>query len=160
MKLTTMILTILLTTTLSFAENPKSEAEPAKETIKKQKVVFDCSSANKEYIATRLWLIDATLQELVDNNVSYDAVLTIHSGCTDIVSTKTIEKDKQMEKVEKMLKKVSKHENLSIEACQIALNRFKIKDDELFPFVKTVHNSITRVIVLQNDGYAFIPFSK
>jgi len=160
MKLKNIIPMLLIITTFSFAQPPKSQTSPVEAINKKQTVVFDCSSGNKDYITSRLWLIDITLQELIDNNVSYDAVLTIHSGCTDIVSTKTIEKDKKMKKVEKMLQKISKHENLSIEACKIALNRFEIKDEDLFPFVKVVHNSITRVIELQNEGYAFIPFSK
>ena len=126
----------------------------------KQTVVFDCSSADKKYIASRLWLIDTSIQEYQDNKTPYDVVLTIHSGCTDIVSKNVKKDDKMMKSIHKKLTKLSKHENVSIEACQIAVDRFKIKHSDLHPFIKLVPNSITRVIRLQNDGYAFIPFSK
>ncbi|CAA6823482.1 MAG: Unknown protein [uncultured Sulfurovum sp.] len=152
MKLKNIAMAILLITTLSIAQENNE--------TKKQTVVFDCSSGDKKFVASRLWLIDLTLQEYVDKKIPYEAVLTIHSGCTDIVSTKAPKDNKVMGKIEKMLKKISKHENLSIEACQIAVDRFKIKHDDLYPFMKLVPNSITRVISLQNDGYAFIPFSK
>jgi|GEM_PF-613333 len=127
---------------------------------KVQNVVFDCSSADEKYIASRLWLIDMSIKEYKTNGIPYDVVLTIHSGCTDIVSKNVDADDKMMKNIHKKLKVVAKHENVSIEACQIAVDRFKIKHDDLHPFIKLVPNSITRVISLQNDGYAFIPFSK
>jgi intracellular sulfur oxidation DsrE/DsrF family protein len=125
-----------------------------------QNVVFDCSSGDKKYVASRLWLIDVTIQELVSKKIPYNVVLTIHSGCTDIVSSKLKEGDTMMKKIHKNLEIVSKHAHVSIEACQIAVDRFKIKHDDLHPFISLVGNSITRVITLQNEGYAFIPFSK
>ncbi|CAA6802898.1 MAG: Unknown protein [uncultured Sulfurovum sp.] len=157
MKLKNIVVLSLLLSVLSFAQESNTSKEVD---VKKQTVVFDCSSGDTKFIASRLWLIDITLQEYIDKKIPYDAVLTIHSGCTSIVSTKVPKEDKAMAKVAKMLNKISKHENLSIEACQIAVDRFKIKHDDLYPFMKLVPNSITRVIALQNDGYAFIPFSK
>jgi len=126
----------------------------------KQTVVFDCSSADKKYVASRLWLIDASIKEYQSNNTPYDVVLTIHSGCTDIVSKNVADDNKMMKNIHKKLSKLSAHQNVSIEACQIAVDRFKIKHTDLHPYIKLVPNSITRVIKLQNDGYAFIPFSK
>ena len=131
-----------------------------KEEVKIQNVVFDCSSADKKFVASRLWLIDMSIKEYVANGIPYNVVLTIHSGCTDIVSKNVSQDDKMMKNIHKKLEIVSKHPNVSIEACQIAVDRFEIKHDDLHPFVRLVPNSITRVISLQNDGYAFIPFSK
>jgi len=128
--------------------------------VKTQKVVFDCSSSDKKFVASRLWLIDMSIKEYVAKGTPYNVVLTIHSGCTDIVSTKIADDDKMMKNLQKKLEIVSKHENVSIEACQIAVDRFGIEHDEMHPFITLVPNSITRVISLQNDGYAFIPFSK
>ena len=158
MKLKNIAILVLLLNTLSIAQE-NNASKTTNQEVKKQTVVFDCSSGDKKFVASRLWLIDITLQEYVDKKIPYEAVLTIHSGCTDIVSTKAPKDNKVIGKIEKMLKKISKHENLSIEACQIAVDRFKIKHDDLYPFMKLVPNSITRVISLQNDGYAFIPFS-
>lgn len=142
---------IALLPLLAFAQAPEAE---------KQKVVFDCSSADKKYVASRLWLIDMSIKEYVENKIPYDVVVTIHSGCTDIVSTKVKDGNKMMKNIHKKLTKLSEPKNVSIEACQIAVDRFEIKHTDLHPFIKLVPNSITRVIKLQNDGYAFIPFSK
>jgi intracellular sulfur oxidation DsrE/DsrF family protein len=148
LKSTLLLITLLLTTGFAQSNAPKST------------VVFDCSSGDKKFVASRLWLIDITLKEYVDNNISHDAVLTIHSGCTDIVSKNVKEEDKMMQNIQKKLEKLATYKTLSIEACQIAVDRFEIKHTDMHPFIKLVPNSITRVIKLQNDGYAFIPFSK
>lgn len=57
------------------------------------------------------------------------------------------------------MKELSEKHDVSIEACQLALNSRDITKKDLLPFVSSVRNSITRVITLQNDGYAFIPFN-
>jgi intracellular sulfur oxidation DsrE/DsrF family protein len=157
MKLRTLALVAFLPL-FGLAQISQIEAVPA--VVKTQKVVFDCSSSDKKFVASRLWLIDMSIKEYVAKGTPYNVVLTIHSGCTDIVSTKIADDDKMMKNIQKKLEIVSKHENVSIEACQIAVDRFGIEHDEMHPFITLVPNSITRVISLQNDGYAFIPFSK
>lgn len=160
MKLRTLTLLALLPL-LSLAEISQIALAPiAEKAVKTQNVVFDCSSANKKFVASRLWLIDLSIKEYIVNNVPYNVILTIHSGCTDIVSTKVSTDDKMMKNIHKKLETVSKHDNVSIEACQIAVDRFGIDHKDIHPFITLVPNSITRVISLQNDGYAFIPFSK
>jgi len=131
-----------------------------KEEVKVQKVVFDCSSADKKYIASRLWLIDMSIKEYIANSTPYNVVLTIHSGCTDIVSKNVPSDDKIMKNIQKKLQIISEYQNVSIEACQIAVDKSGIEHQDMHSFVTLVPNSITRVISLQNDGYAFIPFSK
>jgi len=131
-----------------------------KDQVKVQNVVFDCSSADKEYVASRLWLIDMSIKEYIANGIPYNVVLTIHSGCTDIVSKNVSPDDKMMKNIHKKLETVSNYEHVSIEACQIAVDRFGIKHQDILPFISLVPNSITRVISLQNEGYAFIPISK
>ncbi|MCW8822284.1 MAG: DsrE family protein [Sulfurovum sp.] len=128
--------------------------------VKTQKVVFDCSSSDKKFIASRLWLIDMSIKEYVANMIPYNVVLTIHSGCTDIVSKNIAADDQMMKNIHKKLENISKYENVSVEACQIAVDNFGIDHGELHPFITLIPNSITRVISLQNDGYAFIPFNK
>lgn len=162
-KITPLIKVLTLSALLpvyGLAQISQLVVPPAQQEVKVQNVVFDCSSADKKYIASRLWLIDLSIKEYVQNNTPYNVVLTIHSGCTDIVSKKIKDDDKMMNNIQKKLEIVSKHENVSIEACQIAVDRFGIEHHDLHTFISLVPNSITRVISLQNDGYAFIPFSK
>lgn len=160
MKLKILALAALLPL-FSVAEISQVSLAPITEkAVKTQNVVFDCSSANKNFVASRLWLIDMSIKEYVANNTPYNVVLTIHSDCTDIVSTKVSADDKMMNDIHKKLETVSKYDNVSIEACQIAVDRFSIAHKDLHPFITLVPNAITRVISLQNNGYAFIPFSK
>ena len=159
MKLRTIALVALLPI-FSSAQISQIEVPPvAVKEGKTQKVVFDCSSSDKKFVASRLWLIDMSIKEYIANGTPYNIVLTIHSGCTNIVSENS-DDDKTMIEIHKKLEILSKYENVSIEACQIAVDNLGIAHDELHPFITLVPNSITRVIFLQNDGYAFIPFSK
>lgn len=160
MKLRTIVTMAFLPLFCTAQISQTNVATVVEKAVKTQNVVFDCSSADKKYVASRLWLIDMSIKEYVANGTPYNVVVTIHSGCTDIVSKKIADDDKMMKNVYKKLEIVSKHENVSIEACQIAVDRFGIEHNELHPFISLVPNSITRVISLQNDGYAFIPFSK
>jgi len=66
--------------------------------------------------------------------------------------------DKMVKMIHKRLKDLKDKYNVKIEACEIALNRWKIGKDDRLPFIDTVKNSITRVIKLQNDGFALIPY--
>jgi len=128
-----------------------------KEQVIEQNVVFDCSSADKNYIASMLGRIDMSIKEYIANDIPYNAVLMIHSECTGIVSKNVAADDKMMKDIHHKLQSISEHQNVSIEACQVSVERSGIDHHELHPFVTLVPNSMTRVISLQNDGYAFIP---
>ena len=143
-----------------FAQISQLVLPAVKEEVKVQKVVFDCSSADKKYIASRLGLVDKSIQEYIANSIPYDVVLTIHSGCTEIVSKNAVSEENVMKNIYKKLQTISEYQNVSIEACKIAVDGFGIEYTDIHPFITLVPNSITRVISLQNDGYAFIPFSK
>mgnify|MGYP002640957218 CR=1 FL=1 len=121
-----------------------------------QKAVFDCASEDMKFVFTRMALIELTAKEFQEKNTSYDFVLTIHSKCTQIVD-KTSE-DKYVKATHKKLKSLKEAYNVKIEVCGIAVDRLGYEKSDLLPFVDTVENSITRVITLQNDGYAFIPY--
>lgn len=120
-----------------------------------QKAVFDCAAKDMNVVNSRMWLIDVTAKELKKKKMPYDFVLTIHSKCTPIVAKS---EDKTIKAIQKKLKKLHQEHNVKIEACGIAVNRFGYEKEELLPFVNLVDNSITRVISLQNNGYAFIPY--
>ena len=120
------------------------------------KAVFDCANGDMKFVNSRMWLIEETAKELSAKKTDYEFVLTIHSKCTQIV--KKSHQDKIVKSIHKRLKDLKEKHNVNIEACEIALNRWKITEDDTLPFVDTVKNSITRVIKLQNDGYALIPY--
>mgnify|MGYP002639670393 FL=1 len=121
-----------------------------------QKAVFDCASEDMKFVYTRMSLIELTAKELQEAKIPYDFVLTIHSKCTQTVD-KTSE-DKYVKNIHKKLETLKADYNVKIEVCGIAVDRLGYEKSELLPFVKIVNNSITRVISLQNQGYAFIPY--
>lgn len=122
------------------------------------RVVFDCSSGDMRFVSSRLMLIDSVANELKTSGESYDMVLTIHSGCTPI-STSEIDDDPIKMKITDQLKALATNHGVKIEACEIALDRFGIELSDLPSHIGSVKNSITRVIKLQNSGYALIPFN-
>lgn len=121
-----------------------------------QKAVFDCASGDMKFVQSRMYLIDITAKELEEKKIPYEFVLTIHSKCTAIINKNT--KDVSIKAIQKKLAKLKQEHNVKLEACGIAVDRFGYEQNDLLPYIDTVRNSITRVIELQNDGYAFIPY--
>lgn len=124
--------------------------------VANEKAVFDCAAENMGFVSSRVSLIELTAKEFQEKKIAYDFVLTIHSKCTQIVD-KTSE-DKFVKAIHKKLKTLEETYNVKVEVCGIAVDRLGYERSELLPFVDVVENSITRVITLQNDGYAFIPY--
>ncbi|MBN2870271.1 MAG: DsrE family protein [Campylobacterales bacterium] len=121
------------------------------------RAVFDCAAKDMKFVASRMFLIEESAKELKAKNVPYEFVLTIHSGCTPIAVEE--EGDDEVKRgISQRLKKLHAEYGVKIEACEIALERFGIEKNDLPSHVGSVRNSITRVIELQNDGYAFIPY--
>ncbi|MBT8349052.1 MAG: hypothetical protein HKP62_06390, partial [Sulfurovum sp.] len=74
MKLRTLVLVALLPV-FGSAQISQIEVVPVVEqVVKTQNVVFDCSSGDKKYVASRLWLIDLSIKEYVANNDPYNVV--------------------------------------------------------------------------------------
>lgn len=151
------LITLLLLPLYASAQISQLVLPALKEQVNVQNVVFDCSSADKNYISSRLGLIDKSIKEYITNDIPYNMVLMIHSGCTSIVSKHVADDDTTMKDINHKLQIISEHQHVSIEVCQVAVESSGIEHHELHPFVTLVPNSMTRVISLQNDGYAFIP---
>jgi len=154
------LITLLLLPLYASAQISQLVLPALKEQVNVQNVVFDCSSADNNYIASRLGLIDTSIKEYIANDIPYNVVLMIHSECTSIVSKNVASDDKIMKDIHHKLQIISEHQNVSIEACQVSVERSGIGHHELHPFITLVPNSMTRVISLQNDGYAFVPLNK
>ena len=121
-----------------------------------QKAVFDCASKDMRFVHSRMALIELTAKELQEKKVPYNFVLTIHSRCTQIIDGSNF--DENIQKIQKKLEVLKTKHNVKIEVCAIAVDRLGYERSDVLPFVGVVANSITRVIELQNDGYAFIPY--
>lgn len=130
---------------------------------KEYKVVFNCSSNDAEFIKTRMWLVDKTITMIQEQGNSVKAALTIHGGCTPLVSKspKDIVADedlKHFQKAQEHLTKLVKEENLEVVACAISLKRNLIEQNDVLDFITISPNSFIDTIAYQNDGYAIITF--
>ncbi len=121
------------------------------------KAVFDCAAKDMKFVASRMFLIEESAKELKAKNAPYTFILTLHSGCTPI-AVEEIGDDEVKRGISERLQRLHSDYGVKIEACEIALERFGIEKSDLPPHVGSVRNSITRVIELQNNGYAFIPY--
>jgi intracellular sulfur oxidation DsrE/DsrF family protein len=121
-----------------------------------QKAVFDCASNDMKFVQSRMWLVEESAKEFEAQKTPYAFVVTIHSGCTQIVDQSS--NDETIKKIQQRLKTLHERYHVRIEACEIAVERWGYEKEELLPFIETVPNSITRVIRLENSGYALVPY--
>ena len=128
------------------------------QTPQEQKAVFDCASDDMEFVSSRMWLIAQSAKEYEELKVPYKFVLTIHSGCTEILATENAKDDETIAKIQKRMEELSTKYKVSVEGCQLAIDRNGYKKEDMVPFMTSVRNSITRVINLQTDGYSLITF--
>ncbi|MBU0721192.1 DsrE family protein [bacterium] len=122
-----------------------------------QKAVFDCSSGDMGFVHSRIWLIQESAKEFTKDKTPYDFVLTIHSGCTEIADMTS--DNGMVIKIQNRLKNLAYEHKVKIEVCEIALKNLGYEKEEILPYIDVVPNSITRVIKLQNKGYALIPYN-
>lgn len=127
------------------------------------KAIFDCSSSNANYIKTRMWLVNKTIDMIEKQGDTSDVVLTLHGGCVTMVSKDydliTPDEDMQnIQKAQEYLIALSKRKNVKIITCEMSLNSNAIDKTELLPFVIISKNSFIDTIKYQNNGYALMTF--
>ena len=126
------------------------------------KAVFDCSSSDERFVLNRLFLIERTAKDFKEDGLNYRFVITLHSGCVLFLkknlSTFPPKKRIIIRDIQNQLEILKELYGLQVKACNIALNRYKLKKKDIVDFVDIVKNSWQEVIILQNKGYALIDF--
>lgn len=132
---------------------------------KEYKAVFDCSSKNVGYIASRMFLIERTQDRIEKNGGSVKFAITIHGGCAPIVSENYDEivsyDDEELEiiaKAQTQLKRLATKKGVDVIVCAMSLNANTIEQDDVVPYAKISENSFIDTIGYQNDGYALMTF--
>jgi len=130
---------------------------------KEYKAVFDCSSKNIGYVASRMFLIERTMDMIQKNGDSTKFALTIHGSCAAIVSVnfdELVEENEveTMQQAQNQLKRLSEKKDVEVVVCAMSLNANAIEEEDVVPFVKIVENSFIDTIGYQNDGYALMTF--
>ncbi|MCW8896301.1 MAG: DsrE family protein [Sulfurimonas sp.] len=131
---------------------------------KEYKAVFDCSSKNSGYVASRMFLIERTIDMIEKNGDSAKFVLTIHGSCAPIVSRnfdEVITDDSDLDNIQKaqtQLARLANKKDVEVVVCAMSLNANTIEEEDVLPFVKISKNSFIETIGYQNDGYALMTF--
>ncbi|MFT7824030.1 MAG: DsrE family protein [Sulfurimonas sp.] len=130
---------------------------------KEYKVVFDCSSADFDYINKRMWLVGETMDMIEAKGDTVSVALTLHGNCVPIVSKAfhEIVDDEEIidtREAQERLTALSQRKNIKIIACNMSLNAHDISKKDLLPFVSVSDNSFIDTIRYQNEGYALMTF--
>jgi len=129
---------------------------------KQYKAVFDCSSSNERFILSRLFLIQKTAENFKEDNLNYKFEITMHGGCVLFLKKKLSDFPKKkrliIQDIQNQLEILKELYGIEIKACNIALSRFNLSKKDILDFVDIVKNSWQEIIILQNNGYALVPF--
>ena len=130
---------------------------------KEYKAVFDCSSKDTGYVASRMFLIERTMDMIEKNGDSMKFALTIHGSCAAIVSKNFDElvDDEDLSNVKKaqeQMTRLSNKKGVEVIVCAMSLNANTIPKEDVLDFIRISENSFIETIAYQNDGYALMTF--
>ena len=126
------------------------------------KTVFDCNSNDMSYIASRMFLVERTMDMIESNGDSVNFAITLHGSCAKIVSKDydMLVKDDEIQSVklaQAQLIKLDK-KGVKIVVCAMSLNANAIDESSVISAAKISPNSFLETIKYQNDGYALMVF--
>ncbi len=127
------------------------------------KAVFNCNAKDISYIASRMVLVERTLDMIEQKDDSAKFAITIHGSCAPIVSKNYDETYldenslKAAELSHKQLQKLAKR-GVEITVCAMSLNANTIPKEDVLPSIKISPNSFLETISYQNNGYALMVF--
>jgi len=126
------------------------------------RAVFDCSSSNEKLVLNRLFLIERTIKDFKEDGLKHNFEITLHGGCV-LFLKKDLSKFSKKRRIiitdlQNQLEILKELYGVKIKACNIALGRYSLKKKDILDFVDVVKNSWQEIIILQNKGFALVPF--
>lgn len=126
------------------------------------KTVFDCNAKDMSYVASRMVLVERTMDMIEKNGDSVNFAITLHGSCAKIVSKDydLIVKDDEIKSAELAQAELIKLDKrgVKIVVCAMSLNANAIDESSVIPSVKISPNSFLDTIKYQNNGYALMVF--
>lgn len=127
------------------------------------KAVFNCNAKDMQYVASRMILVERTIDMIEKNGGTTKFAVTIHGSCAPIVSKNydeiILDEDDlaSIEISQKQLIKLSER-GVELVVCAMSLNANTIPKEDVIPEVKISPNSFIETIGYQNSGYALMVF--
>lgn len=127
------------------------------------KAVFNCNANNMQYVASRMVLVERTMDMIEQKGDTPKFAITIHGGCAPIVSKnydEIILDEKDLSSIELSQKQLIKLADRGVEivVCAMSLNANTIPKEDVIESVKISPNSFLETIHYQNNGYALMVF--
>lgn len=126
------------------------------------KAVFDCASGDMGYVASRMFLVERTMDMMSEAGDSTKFAITIHGGCAPIVAKEYDEfvKESELESTKLAQDQLKKLKSLGVDVvvCAMSLNANTIDESEVIKEANISKNSFIETIAYQNDGYALMVF--
>lgn len=130
--------------------------------VKTAKAVWNITTGDEKRFLDRMDLIQQTADSFRERGIQPEFVLIIHGHAAKFVAKDLHGTKFEKEKLQKL---TQAHKSLAqlqqngmpVEVCAIALNRAKIKDENVRDFAVIQKNVFENLIVLQNKGYAYMP---
>ncbi|MCK9473529.1 DsrE family protein [Sulfurimonas sp.] len=127
------------------------------------KAVFNCNAKDMQYVASRMILVERTMDMIEKNGDTTKFAITIHGGCAPIVSKNYDEivlDEKDLESIKASQQQLIKLSEKGVEVvvCAMSLNANTIPKEDVIPEVKISQNSFIDTIRFQNNGYALMVF--
>lgn len=127
------------------------------------KAVFDCSSGDARYVASRMAVVEETVRLIELKGDTAKIALTLHGGCVGAVIRnieEILDADDavMMEKARESITRLHENRGSEIVACAMSLDANGIDKSDVLPFVRISEDSFIDTIGYQNDGYAVMTF--
>ena len=130
---------------------------------KEYKAVFNCNTNDMQYVASRMVLVERTMDMIEEKGDIAKFAITIHGGCAPIVSKnydEIILDDSDLGSIELSQKQLIRlaDRGVDIVVCAMSLNANTIPKEDVIDSVKISPNSFLETISYQNSGYALMVF--
>ncbi len=130
---------------------------------KEYKAVFNCNANDMQYIASRMVLVERTMDMIEEKGDTPKFAITIHGGCAPIVSKNYDEivlDENDLGSIELSQKQLIRLADRGVEivVCAMSLNANTIPKEDVISSVKISPNSFIETIHYQNSGYALMVF--
>jgi intracellular sulfur oxidation DsrE/DsrF family protein len=149
-----IILLVMLSWTLSFAEAPSAKVVydlTTKELKTFERKILKAIVANKAYYESKLKALDVTV---VIHGGAYRFFTTDPSHTEYKTDTTLL---KHYSDLKKRIKTMATTYDVEFLMCEAGMSKYRLKAKDIVDFVKIIPNSTIGLIDRQNEGYAYVP---
>jgi len=165
MKVSTIKLLITLLACVWFSQATLAYSKQyndslALDSVNNPKTLFDINLTTAKKLALYLKVIRMTYDDISRQGHKPDMVLAFRGGSVRLINSETwsfSEEDQLSLKKSAAVISDLVQLGITVEACSIATDLFKVDNSTLLPGIKVVGNTFVSLTGYQNKGYALVP---